>query len=137
MTTTTTKTTKEEVKAVFHKVFQLQDDWMPTDDDMALVHKIFDAEGATTTQDRIKVVDEFMRIDSKTLRTIIEGFLIFGCTAYFAKEKDAVEYLNANGVECTDFNSAYEMSERGEIDDTYFTEWYDHETFVWTHEYYE
>ena len=118
--------TKESIKAIFHDIFYLADDWMPTDEDMALLQKVFDAKDATTTHAQINVVDEYFRVDSKTYRVMTEGYIVFDGTAYFIKEDDAVEYLNANGVKCDTFTEAYEMAQRGEIDDCYFTEWYEH-----------
>ena len=126
MTTIAFKATKEDVKKIFHSLFFLEDDWMPTDEDMVLLQKVFDAKGAVGWHEQTNVVDNFFRVDSKTFRPMTEGHIIFDGVAHFIKEEDAVEYLNANGVTCESFTEAYEMAQRGEIDDTYFTEWYEH-----------
>ena len=100
-------------------------DWAMNEDDLKIIDMIFDDKQPANTDDEAEVLQEFVRLDSKTHRVMIAGMMIFGGEAYFVDTDDAVEYLNANGVECDTFGEAYELSEAGEIDETFYTEWYE------------
>lgn len=104
---------------------ELPDNWEMNEEDVKLVGVIFSEKAPKTDAEKEELLSDFVRIDSKTHRLMIAGMMIFGGAAYFVDVEDAVEYLNANGVECKDFCEAYELSERGEIEDTFYTEWYE------------
>ena len=116
--------TKDELAELVINEYGLDSDWSPTDEEVALAIKTQQLksnsscvpEGSMSYED---VVSELFRVDTKTKRLMQSGFIIFDGEAYFAEEADAVEYLNANGFECTHFA----VSEDGELDETYFTDW--------------
>lgn len=125
MTTLNKSAIEEMTRNVVNNAGELPDDWSMTDEDMKLVELIFGEKKPKTDEEKEEMLSDYIRIDSKTHRFMIAGFMVFGGSAYFIEVEDAVEYLNAEGVECEDFDTAYELSEKGEIDETFYTEWYE------------
>lgn len=99
--------------------------WVLHEDDVSKVLEVMTARKAKTFADVLKAVSDYFRIDNKSKRIMTQGFLIWGGVAYFIEEADAVAYLNDNGFACTTFHEAYEASEAGQMDECYFTEWYE------------
>lgn len=122
---TTTQFTTKSVTTLIRENLHVSDDWQATDADVAIVQMVFDDKKPCDEEVIEETLNEFVRIDTKTTRLLINGYMLFDGDAYFANEADAVEYLNANGFACATFNEAYEASERGELDDTYMTDWYE------------
>ena len=121
----------ELLKALLEDMFKnvhgsdCDDKWVLHDEDLTAVTNILTARRATTAEKAEDAIGEFFRIDSKTKRVITEGFFIWGGEAYFKEEADAVEYLNANGFECTTFEEAYNAAEAGKMDECFHTDWFD------------
>lgn len=122
---TTTQLNRKSVTELVRENLHVKEAWRPTERDCNIIQMILDDKKPTDEDEIEETLNEFIRIDSKTDRLLINGYMVSDGDAYFANEADAVEYLNANGFECTTFNEAYEASERGELDDTFMTDWYE------------
>lgn len=113
------------VKTSINNGDKIPDDWKMNDSDVTLLESIFTQKKPANDSDKAQLISDFTRIDSKTHRLMIAGFMIYDGVAYFADEADAVAFLNANGTKCDSFDEAYNLSEEGVIDDTFYTDWYE------------
>lgn len=71
-----------------------------------------------------KIIEACFRVDSKTSRLICQGYIVFDGKVIFESSDDALEYLNANGFNCTDFIEAHNAGEEGVIEACW------HENFI-------
>lgn len=63
----------------------------------------------------LKIIEGCFKVDSKTNRLISYGFVIFDSEAIFELKADALEYLNKNGFDCTEFMQAFLAGQDGII----------------------
>lgn len=112
----------------------LPEDWVATADDINKLERVL-TEVANRQRllmgdsDIQNIVAECFRCDTKTHKLITEGFMICG-KAYFADEADAVEWFNANGIDCATFDEgalAAEKQQWQQADWTYWNQWYSRE----------
>ena len=123
--------TKADVEAAYKEVHprEYPSDWVLTDSEYQRIleaavrySKPLGVDGASCWSGLEVVVDEF-KIDDNTFRILTEGYVLFNGAAHFESEDDAVEWLNANGCDCSDWSEARELSEAEKIDYCYWIEW--------------
>ena len=105
---------KETLKAAFHEVFYLED-FEPTDADVKMVSHIMSVESKSA----LDVLDEYIRLDSKTKRLMHRGWIIFG-SYYYENDQDALKTLQEHGVA-----GFHELD--GEDGESYHTDWWEGE----------
>ncbi len=94
--------------------------WTVTDEDLVLIKKYY--KGGVKLKN---LISDCFRLDSKTQRLIVEGWIIFDGDAYFFNEDDAVAYLNNLGFKGDNMQQIYAGSDGKYLDsdETYWTEW--------------
>lgn len=112
--------------------FGLSEEWKLTDTDIETLNTCMEIAGVS--QGHINafesMLDDNLRVDSKTNLLMGSGYVLFDGVEYYADEKDAIEaYNKAMGTQHTSFATIYD--ERGgdgdddkESSDCYYTEWY-------------
>lgn len=105
------------------------DEWVMLDSEVDAINKDQQTYSAPYAQkagtySHEKIISDRWRMDYKTHRMIREGYLCLEGDALFACEKDAVDFVSQRtGESYKDFNEVYEASERGDIGESYFTDW--------------
>lgn len=115
--------------------FGLSEEWKLTDSDIEILNFCMKRAGVnnntdiTTIHSFESMLDDNLRVDSKSNLLIVSGYVLFDGVEYYADEKDAIEaYNKAMGTQHTSFATIY--AERGgdgedtESSDCYYTEWY-------------
>lgn len=124
--------TKAEVENAYKEVHprEYPSDWALTDDEYQRVleaavryGKPLGVDGASSCWSGLEVVVDEFKIDDYTFRILTEGYVLFNGAAHFASEDDAVEWLNANGCDCSDWAEVLELSEAEKIEYCYWIEW--------------
>lgn len=104
------------------------DDWAITDDEATEILFVLTSLGAnayTSEEDLNLIMGECFRLDTKTHRIMTAGYLVDPDLAWFIKEEDAVEWLNANGMKCSTFKEAQSKRRKTPIKGLYEAGWFD------------